>query len=70
MIKQDKITKISLNIYFLELSEEYPKDSKEKKKKKKKRIRISHGKRVIGVRVIEVRLYMTMETVFSTKVRN
>ena len=42
------LPKISLNIYFLELSEEFPRDSK--------RVRISHGKRVIGVRVTEVLL--------------
>ena len=37
--------KISLIICFLELS-------------KKKRVRINHGKRAIGVRAVEVRLYI------------
>ena len=53
-----------LNICFLELSEEFCRDSKKKKKKKKKkkRVRISHGKRAIGVRAIEVRLYIDFVT--------
>ena len=42
--------KIFLNICFLELSEEFPRTQK--------RVRISHGKRAIGVRAIEFRLYM------------
>ena len=41
-----KIPQIFLNICFVELSEELIRDSK--------RPRISHGKRAIGVRVIEV----------------
>ena len=44
----DKTRKNSLNNCFLELSEEFRRDSK--------RVQISHGKRAIGVRVIEVRL--------------
>ena len=43
-----KIPKISLTICFHQPSEEFPRDSK--------RVRISHSKRVIGVRVIEVLL--------------
>ena len=46
----DKIIKFSLNICSLQLSEEFCRDSK-------RRIRISHGKRAIGFRAIEVRLY-------------
>ena len=48
-----------LNICFLELSEEFCRDSKKKKKKKKKkkRVRIRHGKRAI-----EVRLYIVFVT--------
>ena len=44
--KIGKHPKISLDICFLELSEEFP------------RVRISHGKRAILVRAIEVTLYM------------
>ena len=47
----DKIRKLppkSLNICFLELSEEFRRDSK--------MVQISRGKRAIGVRAIEVRL--------------
>ena len=39
---------MSLIICFLELSEEFRSDLK-KKKKKKKKVRISHGKRAIGI---------------------
>ena len=49
---QDKIgtnPKLSLNICFLELLEEFPRDSK-------KPVRIGHGKQIIGVRVIKVLL--------------
>ena len=42
----DKTKKISLNICFLDLSEEFCRD----------RVRISHGKRAIGGRAIEVRM--------------
>ena len=42
--------KFSLNICFLELSEEF--------EGTQKRVRISHGKRAIGIRAIEVLLYM------------
>ena len=45
-----KIRKISLNICFLELSEEF--------RRIQKRVRISLGKVAIGVRATEVRLYM------------
>ena len=44
-----KNTKISIYVCFLGLSREFPMDSK-------KRVRISHGKRAIGVRVLEVLL--------------
>ena len=42
---QDKI-RISLNIYFLELSEEFVGTQK--------RVQISHGKRAISVQAVEV----------------
>ena len=45
----DKIRKKILIICFLELSKKIIGTQK--------RVRISHGKRVIGVRAIEVRLY-------------
>ena len=46
--------KFSLNICFLELAEGFRRDSK----KKFFLVRISHGKRVLGVWAIEVRLYI------------
>ena len=46
----EKNPKISLNICFLELSKKIPTH--------KKRVRISHGKRAIGFRAIEIRLYL------------
>ena len=46
----DKIRKKSLNICFLKLSEELRSGTQN-------RVRISHGKRAIGVRAIEFRLY-------------
>ena len=45
---RDKIRKISLNMCSLQLSEEF-----------QKRVRMSHGKRAIGVRAIEVQLYVS-----------
>ena len=50
-LKKKKTSKISLNDCFLELSEEFHRDLKQL-------VRISHGKRVIGVRVIEILLYI------------
>ena len=49
----DKIRTFSLNICFLELSEEL--------RRAQKRVRICHGKRAIGVRAVEVRLYIVAE---------
>ena len=49
MIKLEKLPKISLNICFLELLKELPRDSKP-----------SYGIRAIGVRVIEVLLYYSL----------
>ena len=46
----DKIRKKSLNICFLALSEEF--------RRTRKRVRISHGKRDVGCRAIDVRLYL------------
>ena len=51
--------KISLNICFLELSEEFRIGTQ-------KRVRISHGKWAIGVRAIEVRLYFTFRKIWTT----
>ena len=50
MITEEKFPKISLNICCLKKAEEFPIIWTQK------RVRISHGKRVIGVRVIEVLL--------------
>ena len=44
----DKIRKLPLNICFLELLEEFRRDSKQ--------VQINHGKQAIGVRAIEVQL--------------
>ena len=45
---EKKNPKISLNICFLDISEKFLGTQK--------RVRISHGKRAIGVRAIEIRL--------------
>ena len=60
----DKNKKISLNICFLELSRDLHSDSKTK------RVRNSHGKRDIDVRVIKVLLYFraTIDTLNSRPV--
>ena len=44
-----KIRKLSLNVCFLELSKNFPETQEI--------VRISHGKRAVGFRVIEVPLY-------------
>ena len=46
MMKSENFPKIFLNICFLELSEEFPRDSKQ--------VLVSHGKRIISVGVTEV----------------
>ena len=51
--------KISLNICFLEISEEICRTQKQ--------VRISHGKRAIRIRAIEVRLCCNNYNVFNIK---
>ena len=46
----DNVRKFPLIFCFLELSEEFRRDSK-------KQVRINHGKCAIGVRAVEVRMY-------------
>ena len=54
----DKIRKFPLVIVFLSYRKNF--------KGTQKRVRINHGKRAIGVRVIEVRLYVGTATSFMT----
>ena len=48
----DKITKFPLTFVFMSYRKNYVRTQK--------RVRISHGKRAIGVRAIEVELYTNM----------
>ena len=64
MMKRKKNPELSLNTCncFLALSEEFPRDSKTSSNGTQKRVRISHGKRVTGVRVIEILLYVKFQS--------
>ena len=53
----DKLRIFYLNIRFLDLSEEFHRTQK--------RIRMIHGKRAIGVRAIEVLLYVVPQSYYN-----